>query len=706
MGISSLLGGDDVTAAIEGLALKGSVRAATTSTLPAYTYDNGSDGVGAKLTGVSNGALAAQDSISLSVNELLLVKDEAGANAPYNGIYKLTQVGDGSNPYILTRTDNFNSSATIVKNAFLFIEGGVTLADTGWLLNLDTDITVGTTDIIFLKFTGGISIIDGEVNTYADLPAAASHGGETYYVQNWNIANPTKLSGFYLSDGVNWNRRSDKVLYSLSTFSGAGRIVKTSNSGTQVEEGILESDIFNKSTNDTDDITEGLANLFFTAARAIGSVLTGYTKGAGTVSATDNILQAIQKLDGNDDLKAETLQDAYNNSSDGQIINDATRGSFKIKRGSAANTDNVFEILDGSGIVVASFTANKRLNIGSGNAFNLDKSSATSPTINFDSNDYIIYSTGANEYRFFINSANVFAIDGSGNVTLLGTLDGRDVAADGSKLDGIESGADVTNSANVTSSLGSASLTAVTVATDDKVIVQDTSDSDNIKTVTAQSIADLASSSSKDICQLFWSNGDPTVSGNAIPTTAAISGNTVIQANTGFYQARLTTATNGISGKLEWNFSLNLEDSYFATFEHFAAGGTGADGMIYYFGCDVSPNSAVGPTNLAKGIAITIDEYNDRLRVYVNGSQVAEVTSLTSFDNSTWQKWYVQVRGDFIEVYNINYGATWIFPVKTSGIDMSGTYHGVQAQTGGANNEHYARFIALYNGIKGGLVAS
>lgn len=33
-------------------------------------------------------------------------------------------------------------------------------------------------------------------------------------------------------------------------------------------------------------------------------VLTGYTKGAGTVAATDTILQAIQKLDGNDDAKA------------------------------------------------------------------------------------------------------------------------------------------------------------------------------------------------------------------------------------------------------------------------------------------------------------------------------------------------------------------------------------------------------------------
>ena len=41
------------------------------------------------------------------------------------------------------------------------------------------------------------------------------------------------------------------------------------------------------------------------------------------------------------------------------------------------------------------------------------------------------------------------------------------------------------------SNISGASLTNVTVATDDKVIIQDTSDSNNIKTVTAQSIADL-----------------------------------------------------------------------------------------------------------------------------------------------------------------------------------------------------------------------
>ena len=56
------------------------------------------------------------------------------------------------------------------------------------------------------------------------------------------------------------------------------------------------------------------------------------------------------------------------------------------------------------------------------------------------------------------------------------------------KLNGISTSADVT-----TDALSGASLTAVTVATDDKVLVQDTSDSDNLKTVTTQAIADLHS---------------------------------------------------------------------------------------------------------------------------------------------------------------------------------------------------------------------
>lgn len=50
------------------------------------------------------------------------------------------------------------------------------------------------------------------------------------------------------------------------------------------------------------NITE-VTNLYFTTARVLATALTGYVSGAGTVSATDTILQAIQKLNGNIALK-------------------------------------------------------------------------------------------------------------------------------------------------------------------------------------------------------------------------------------------------------------------------------------------------------------------------------------------------------------------------------------------------------------------
>ena len=48
----------------------------------------------------------------------------------------------------------------------------------------------------------------------------------------------------------------------------------------------------------TTNISEG-TNLYYTNARAIASTLTAYTSAAGTISATDTILTAIQKLNGN-----------------------------------------------------------------------------------------------------------------------------------------------------------------------------------------------------------------------------------------------------------------------------------------------------------------------------------------------------------------------------------------------------------------------
>lgn len=75
---------------------------------------------------------------------------------------------------------------------------------------------------------------------------------------------------------------------------------------------------------DTDDVPEGPTNLYFTNARAIAAPLAGYTSGAGTISSADTILQAIQKLNGNqvsliDDVTPATDKVYSSTKTDAQI---------------------------------------------------------------------------------------------------------------------------------------------------------------------------------------------------------------------------------------------------------------------------------------------------------------------------------------------------------------------------------------------------
>ena len=127
-------------------------RAATTGALAANTYNNGASGVGATLTANANAALAAQDGVTLVAGDRLLVKNEAtGAN---NGIYVLTQVGDGSHPYILTRDMDADASVKLV-NATTTISEGSTLADQTWQCTTNATITVGTTSQTWAQSGGG-----------------------------------------------------------------------------------------------------------------------------------------------------------------------------------------------------------------------------------------------------------------------------------------------------------------------------------------------------------------------------------------------------------------------------------------------------------------------------------------------------------------------------------------------------------------------
>jgi len=134
----------------QGLDVKASVRLATTGALSAFTFTSTAGGT---LTANANGALSI-DGVTPSVADRILVKDETSGNAPYNGIYVVTTVGDGSTPYVLTRSTDANTSAEVTDGMFTFVEQGTSLASTSWVLTTNNPITLNTTALTFAQFSG------------------------------------------------------------------------------------------------------------------------------------------------------------------------------------------------------------------------------------------------------------------------------------------------------------------------------------------------------------------------------------------------------------------------------------------------------------------------------------------------------------------------------------------------------------------------
>lgn len=132
-----------------GLDWKQPVKYATVSALAANTYNNGVSGVGATLTGNSNGAVSI-DSTTPSAGDRVLVKNES--TSANNGIYTVTTVGSGSVKYVLTRATDYNTNVLIAPGDIVAATAGSTLADTFWLQTSSVS-TVGTDNVTFTQFS-------------------------------------------------------------------------------------------------------------------------------------------------------------------------------------------------------------------------------------------------------------------------------------------------------------------------------------------------------------------------------------------------------------------------------------------------------------------------------------------------------------------------------------------------------------------------
>ena len=148
-----------VDGARSGLDVKASVKLATNAALATYTHLTG------VLTASANAALALDGTtLSRGTDEgiRVLVKNETSTNEKYNGIYVVTDAGDGSNPWVLTRATDADTNTEVTPGMFTFVEQGTNWADTGWVLATDGAITLGTTALSWVQFSSAGQIVAGD----------------------------------------------------------------------------------------------------------------------------------------------------------------------------------------------------------------------------------------------------------------------------------------------------------------------------------------------------------------------------------------------------------------------------------------------------------------------------------------------------------------------------------------------------------------
>jgi hypothetical protein len=230
---------DYVDATAQGLDVKLSVRAASSAALAAYTFSNTGGGT---LTANANGALSI-GGVSPAQGQRVLVKDEAGANQKYNGIYIVATAGDGSTPWELMRADDANSSADVTAGMFTFVEEG-TYADTGWVLSTNQTITLNTTALTFTQFSGAGAYTWGAglSNTGTTIDVGAGTG-ITVDSSNVNVDTTIVARKFTTTIG-DGNATSFTVTHNLGT---RGVMVSVYNAASAYEEVVV--DVEKTSTN-------------------------------------------------------------------------------------------------------------------------------------------------------------------------------------------------------------------------------------------------------------------------------------------------------------------------------------------------------------------------------------------------------------------------------------------------------------------------
>ena len=144
-----------VDAAVEGLHVHPSVKAATTADITLATA-------------VENGDTL--DGVTLATGDRILVKNQT--TKAQNGIYIVAASGAP------TRATDFDTAAEVDSGDFVFVDQGTTQANSGWV-QINTPATIGTDAIEFVQFSGAGTYLAGSALTLTGNTFSIADGAIT-----------------------------------------------------------------------------------------------------------------------------------------------------------------------------------------------------------------------------------------------------------------------------------------------------------------------------------------------------------------------------------------------------------------------------------------------------------------------------------------------------------------------------------------------
>jgi len=381
----------------------------------------------------------------------------------------------------LTLQDSYNSGA---KKSILKVENnydlaaGIEIANSTGYWNVFVDTLANNNDLVIsyeglddFKFTefgdfyvdrdiymGRQLVHDGDTNTYIQFGSSLGTGDQmSFYAGGTRFLYLFEGGSDYLAVGVDPYFQTNKAIFGDPTTGtdnettlqkGSTTAARTITLPDATGTVALTSDIVTYSNATTS--TSGLMS------SADKTKLDGIETGAD-VTDTANVTSAGALMDSEVTNLAQVK--AFDSADYVGVTGDSMTGALSISQGTAGTASLSVTNSGGYGnnALIASF-------VGDSDAIQIRNDGAGDyKIINSQQGNGIRNFEGTGGVKLRYNGSDVAGCDSSGgfevtsgnlsvtnNITVGGTVDGRDVAADGTKLDGIEASADVTDTTNVT----------------------------------------------------------------------------------------------------------------------------------------------------------------------------------------------------------------------------------------------------------------